>query len=131
MADTQKLVMKAHGGMEPGKKQFGLELDKPAFAYIDKSTDLQLVRFLIATALGPDLSVNGYGAIDKAEHLLATAKRLKVDVNKIDAAIKAEQKAKPKKKVQTSAKRKSAAAELDEMDADPDDSMYVDDGEDE
>ncbi len=119
-SDAQKLVMKAHGGIEPQKKQFGLELDKPAFAFIDKANDAQLVRFMIATALGPDLSVNSYGPSDKAEHLLALAKRLKVDVNKIDAAIKAEQKAKPKKKVQTSAKSKAAAETEPEDDAEGD-----------
>ncbi len=118
MGDTQKLVMKAHGGMEPAKKQYGLDLDKPAFAFIDKATDLQLVRFLIATALGPDLSVSGYNTIEKAEYLLETAKRLKVDVSKIDAAIKAEQKAKPKKKLQTRAKGEPAV--IDDLEEDED-----------
>ncbi len=129
MNETQRTVMKVHGGLEPQKSKYGFECDKPAYKYIEAATDAELVKFMLATALGPDLSVSSYGETEKPENLLAVAKRLKVDVNKIDAAIKAEQKAKPKKKVQTSAKSKAATAAAPEDDAEGDYSDPMEDEE--
>ncbi len=119
MNETQRVIMKLHGGFEPQKSQYGFENDKPAFKFIDGATDAELIKLMLATALGPDLSVNAYSETEKPEQLLAIAKRLKVDVAKIDAALKAEQKEKAKKKpkVQTSAKKKSKAADDDDGDA--------------
>lgn len=111
MADHQKLVMKAYGGLEPHKTQYGYDCDKPAFAYIDKASDSDLLKFMIATALGPDLNANSYDYASKGESLLQIAKRYKVNVDKITTEVKAEAKAKEKKKpkVKTSAKTKQAA----------------------
>lgn len=120
MNETQRVVMKVHGGLEPQKSQYGFECDKPAYKFIDAATDAELVKFMLATALGPDLSVNGYSETEKPELLLAIAKRLKVNVAKIDAELKVELKAKQKKKpkVQTRANKTAAAGVDDESDED-------------
>jgi len=127
MNETQRVVMKVHGGLEPQKSQHGFECDKPAYKFIEAATDAELVKFMLATALGPDLSVNAYAETAKPEILLGIAKRLKVNVDKISAELNAELKAKQKKKpkVQTSAKGKTAAAPPDPEDPEADEDEFL------
>jgi ParB family chromosome partitioning protein len=103
MAETQKTVMKLQG-LEPKKSGYSWDCETPVFKFLEGATDLELFKFMMATALGGDLSVYTYGN-DRPAFLLEVAKRWGVDVDGITKDVKAEAKAKGKKtrKAQTSA----------------------------
>ncbi len=81
--ETAKDVLKLWEA-EPEKRRGGYGLDPkgPLARRIPKMTDAELVRFLLDMSYAPELSVSTYSN-DSARDLLAAAKRLRINADKI------------------------------------------------
>jgi ParB/RepB/Spo0J family partition protein len=100
--ETQKQILKLWE-LEPAKRQYGVDVEKPMLERIPKLTDAELALFLQDLVLAEDLQVWSFNS-EGPRQLLATAKRVKVNADKIRRQVQAEMA--PKKKPKKSAKGK-------------------------